>query len=148
MLNSTSAVCRRVQNQNGSGTSISKNNAKTVRDRNTAADITEAADGDDDDDEGNSDEGSENATKDEDGEGGGGEGTGSQFKRRQARSFYFTTGAVKRIESKEDSTLPAICQVGGHAECSKSIPGPTKALRVYYSTSASFTKPSMSRSGL
>jgi hypothetical protein len=69
LLNSTSAVCRRVQNQNGSGTSISKNNAKTVRDRNTAADITEAADGDDDDDEGNSDEGSENATKDEDGEG-------------------------------------------------------------------------------
>ena len=38
--------------------------------------------------------------------------------------FKFTTGTVKRIESKEDSTLTAICQVGGHAECSQSISMP------------------------
>ena len=38
----------------------------------------------------------------------------SQSKRRQVRSFYFTTGAGKRIESKEDGSLTVMCQVGGN----------------------------------
>ena len=103
---------------------------ETVRDRTTTTDIAETlADGDNDDEECNTEElVSENDTVDEDWEGGGGEGTGSEFKRRQTRSFYFTTGAVKRIESKEDSALTVICQVGGHAECSNIIPMTKKAL--------------------
>jgi hypothetical protein len=39
----------------------------------------------------------------------------------QSRKFYFTPEAAKRIESKEDTTILAICQVGGHANCNKSI---------------------------
>ena len=79
-----------------------KKYAKTVRDRNTATVIAEAgAAGDDDDEEGKSEE-SESEHEDEDGEGGGGQRTQLQ-KRRQTRSFYFTTEAVKRIESKEDT---------------------------------------------
>ena len=128
-----------------------KNNAKTVRDRNTAADIAEAgADEDDDDEQGNSEEGvSENATEDEDEdeEGEGGKGTGSQFKCRQARSFYFTTGAVNRIESKQDSTLTAICQVG-HAECSKSIPMPNGGTQGVLQHFLKFHPALVSRSGL
>ncbi len=50
-----------------------KKNAQTVRDRNTAADIAEAAaDGDDDDEKGKSEEG-ETEHEDKDGEGGGGQ---------------------------------------------------------------------------
>ena len=74
-----------------------KKNFKTVRDRNTVADIVEVrTDGDDDDEDGKSEEvRSEN--EDEDAEGGGGERT-QQQKRRQDRSFYFTTErTVKRI---------------------------------------------------
>ncbi len=89
---------RRLQDQNGSGTSTiqridkrndaHKKNAQTVRDRNTAADIAEAAaDGDDDDEKGKSEEG-ETEHEDKDGEGGGGQRTQLQ-KRRPARSFYF-----------------------------------------------------------
>ena len=57
--------------------------AKTVRDRNTAADIAEEGiSGDEDDEEGISEEGvSENVTEDEDEEGGGGVAT-HQHKRR------------------------------------------------------------------
>jgi hypothetical protein len=52
-----------------------KKYVKTVRDRNTAADIAEAgAAGDDDDEEGRSEE-SESEHEDEDGEGGGGQRT-------------------------------------------------------------------------
>ncbi len=79
-----------------------KKYVKTVRDRNTTADITEVgAAGDDDDEEGRSEE-SESEHEDEDGEGGVGQRTQLQ-KRRQTRSVYFTTETVKRIESKEDS---------------------------------------------
>ncbi len=39
-------------------------------------------------------------------------------------SFYFTTGSVKRMQSKEDGSLTATCQVGGHAQCSNIIPMP------------------------
>jgi hypothetical protein len=60
--------------------------------------IAEAgADGDDDDEEGKSEEG-ESEHENEDGEGGGGQRTQLQ-KRRQMRSFCFTTQAVVRIES-------------------------------------------------
>ena len=79
------------------------------------------ADGDDDDEGGNSeDEDGEY----EDGSGDGGGGTVSHSNRRQARSFYFTTSAVKRIESKEDGSLTVMCQVGGHVQCSNIIPMP------------------------
>ena len=37
-----------------------------------------------------------------------------QSKRRQERSFYFTTETVKKIHSKEGVT--AMCPVGGHVE--------------------------------
>ena len=98
---------------------VNKYNAKTVRDRNTAADIAEAGtDGDDDDDQDNSEECvSENATEDEDEdeEGGGGKGTGSQFKRRQARSFDFTTGAVNRpsdvVEAARAKEFPRLVRM-------------------------------------
>ena len=50
------------------------------------------ADGDDDDEGGNSED---DHGEYEDGSGSAGDGTVSQTKRRQARSFYFTTGAVK-----------------------------------------------------
>jgi hypothetical protein len=71
-------------------------NTLTQRDRNTAADMDKVrTDGDDDDEAGYSDDDHE---EDED-------GAVSHSKRRQARSFYFTTGAVKRMESKEDGTL-------------------------------------------
>ena len=53
--------------------------------------------------------------EDEDGTGSGGDGTVSHSKRRQVLSFYYTTGTVKRMESKEDDILTTTCQVGGHA---------------------------------
>ncbi len=94
-------------------------NTKTQRDRNTAADIDEArTDADDDDEVGYSED---DHGEDEDGEGSGGDGTASHSKRRQDRSFYFTTGSVKRMSSKEDGSLTATCQVGGHAQCSNII---------------------------
>jgi hypothetical protein len=70
-------------------------NAQTQRDRNTTADMDEArGDGDDDDEGGNfEDEYGEY----EDGSGSADDGTVSHSKRRQARSFYFTTGEVKRM---------------------------------------------------
>ncbi len=73
-------------------------NAQTQRKRDTAADMEETrVDGDDDDEGGNS--------EDEDGEyenvgGSAGDGTASHSKRRQPRSFYFTTGAVRRMQVK------------------------------------------------
>jgi hypothetical protein len=76
-------------------------------------------DGDDDDEGGNSED---DHGEYEDGAGSAGDGTASESKRRQARSFYFTTGSVKRIQSKEDGSLTATCQVGGHAQCSYIIP--------------------------
>jgi hypothetical protein len=90
-------------------------NAQTQRDRNTTADRDETrADGDDDDETGYSEDDHE---ENED-------GAASHSKRRQADSFYFTTGEVKRMESKEDGSLTATCQVGGHARCSNIIPMP------------------------
>ena len=81
-------------------------NAQTQCDRNTTVDRDETrADGDDDDETGYSED---DHGEDED-------GAASHSKRRQAHSFYFTTGAVKRMESKEDGSLTATCQVGGHA---------------------------------
>ncbi len=87
-------------------------NAQTQRDSNTAPDMDKArADGDDDDETGYSEV---DHGEDEDGSGSGGDGSVSHSKRRQAHSFYFTTGAVKRMESKEDGSLTATCQVDGH----------------------------------
>ena len=71
------------------------------------------ADGDDDDEVGYSED---DHGEDEDGTGSGGDGTVSHSKRRQPRSFYFTTGAVKRMKVKEDGNLTATCQVGGNAQ--------------------------------
>ena len=89
-------------------------NTQTQRERDTAADMDEArADGDDDDEGGNSED---DHGEYEDGTGSAGDGTVSPSKRRQAHSFYFTTGAVKRIQSKEDGSLTATCQVGGYAQ--------------------------------
>ena len=91
-------------------------NVKTQRDRNKAADMDETrADGDDDDEAGYSED---DHAEDEN-------GAASHSKRRQARSFYFTTGAVKRMESKEDGSLTATCQVGskGPSWCSQEPPG-------------------------
>jgi hypothetical protein len=78
-------------------------------------------DGDDDDEGGNS--------EDEDGEyedvtGNAGDRTASHSKRRQPRSFYFRTRTVRRMQVKEDCSLTATCQVGGHAQCSNIIPIP------------------------
>ena len=88
-------------------------NAQTQRERNTVADMDETrADGDDDDEVGYSED---DYGEDEDGSGSGGDGTTSHSKRRQDHSFYFTTGAVKRMSSKEDGILTVTCQVGGYA---------------------------------
>ena len=96
-----------------------KKNAQTQRDRNTTADMDEArADTDDDDEVGYSED---DHGEDEDGSGSGGDGTVSHSKRRQSHSFYFTTGTVKRMVSKEDGSLTATCQVGGHAQCNNII---------------------------
>jgi cytochrome P450 len=76
-----------------------KKNAQTQRDRNTTDDMDETRADGDDDDEGYSED---DHGEDEDGTGSAGDGTASHFKRRQALSFYFTTGAVKRMESNED----------------------------------------------
>ena len=86
---------------------VYEKNARTALD-NTADDIQEARDGGGD----NAEEDGESEDEDEHGEG---EGT-KRPKRRQARSLYFTTEAVKRIESKEGTSLNSMCQVGGHAE--------------------------------
>ena len=99
---------------------LNEKNAQTQHERNTAADMDEArADGDDDDEGGNSED---DHGEYEDGAGSAGDGTASQTKRRQTRSFYFTTGAVKRMQSKEDGSLTATCQVDGYAQCSNIIP--------------------------
>ncbi len=63
------------------------------------------ADGDDDDEAGYS----------EDDHGEDENGAVSHSKRIQARSFNLTTGVVKRMESKEDGSLTATCQVDGNA---------------------------------
>ena len=78
------------------------------------------ADGDDDDEEDKSEEG-ESEHEDEDGDGGGVKEDNGKNGDRCAAQVYFTTEAVKRIESKEDTSLTAMCQVGGHADCNKSI---------------------------
>ena len=74
---------------------LNEKNAQTQHERNTAVDMDEArADGDDDDEGGNSED---DHGEYEDGSGSAGDGTASQTKRRQDHSFYFTTGAVKRM---------------------------------------------------
>ena len=108
-------------------------NSKTQRERETAADMDETrADGDDDDEVGSSED---DHGQYEDAAGSAGDGTASQTKRRQARSFYFTTGAVKRMSCKEDGSLTATCQVGGHAQCRNIIPipnGGTQGVSQYF----------------
>jgi hypothetical protein len=97
------------------GNTRNEKNTQAQRDRSTATDMDETrADGDDDDEEGYSED---DHWEDED-------WAASHSKRRQARSFKLTTGAVKRMESKEDGNLTATCQVGGHAQCCNIIPMP------------------------
>ncbi len=84
-------------------------NTQTQHERNTTDDMDETrTDGDDDDEGGNSEDANGEYV---DGAGSAGDGTASQSKRRQDHSFYFTTGVVKRIQSKEDGTLTTTCQV-------------------------------------
>ena len=70
--------------------------------------------GRDDDDEGGNSEYEDGEYEDGSGDGGG--GTVSHSKRRQTHSFYFTTAAVKRIESEEDGILTPMCQVDGYVQ--------------------------------
>ena len=65
-------------------------NVQTQRDRNTTGDMDEARGDGDDDDEGDNSE--DEHGEYEDGSGSAGDGTVSHSKRRQAGSFYFTTG--------------------------------------------------------
>ena len=100
-----------------------KKNVKTVRDRNTGADIAEAgtwADpGHDDDEEGKSEEGE---PEHEEGEGEGEGGKNKIAKTEIVSQFLLPTEAVKRITSKENTTVNTdMCQVGGHTDCNKSI---------------------------
>ena len=81
-------------------------NTQTQRDRNTYTDMDETRTYGDVDDE---------VSYSEDDHGEDEDGAVSHSKRRQARSFYFTTGAVKWMESKEDGSLTVTCQVDGHA---------------------------------
>jgi hypothetical protein len=91
-----------------------KKNTKTVRDRNTVADIAEAgADGDDDDEECESGEG-ESEHEDKDWEGGGDQRTHLP-KWRYTHSVYFTTEAVKWIELKENTR--SYCNVSSWGAC-------------------------------
>ena len=107
-------------------------NAQTQRDRNMTDDMDEVrADRDDDDESGYSED---DHAEDED-------GVVSYSKRRQAHSFYFTTEAVKRMESKEDGSLTVTCQVGGHAQSGNIIPmpnGDTQGRLGYYWSGYSF----------
>ena len=96
---------------------MNEKNAGTALD-NTADDIQEARD----------DNGCDDAEEEDDNEdeehGEGRAASGVQRNRRQERSFYFTTEAVKRMHSKEGGILTATCQVGGHVECKKTITMP------------------------
>ena len=95
---------------------MNEKNASTALDR-TADDIQEARD----------DNACDDAEEEDDEEEEHGEGraaSGVQRKRRQERSVYFTTEAVKRMHSKEGGILTAMCQVGGHVECKKTITMP------------------------
>jgi hypothetical protein len=110
-------------------------NAQTQRERDTAADMDEARLM-----ETTTMRGVILRSQDEDGEyedgaGSAGDRTVSHSKRRQDRSFYFTTGAVKRMQAKEDGSLTATCQVGGHAQCRNIIPipnGGTQGVSQYF----------------
>jgi hypothetical protein len=86
---------------------IDKRNTRNEKNTQTQRMDEVRTDGDDDDETGYSED---DHGEDED-------GSALHSKRRQTRSFYFTTGAVKRMESKEDGNLTATCQVGGHAQC-------------------------------
>ena len=109
----TAAVLKQVADRKKA---MNEKNASTALDR-TADDIQEARD----------DNACDDAEEEDDEEEEHGEGraaSGVQRKRRQERSFYFTTEAVKRMHSKEGGILTAMCQVGGHVECKKTITMP------------------------
>ena len=113
-------------------------NTQTQRERNTAADMDETrTDGDDDDEGGNSED---EHGEYEDGAGSAGDGTASQSKRRQARSFYFSTGTMKRMESKEDGSLTARVKSADMHNAATSFRFPTETLRVFHNTSSSITE--------
>jgi len=109
----TAAVLQQVADRRKA---MNEKNASTALDK-TADDIQEARD----------DNACDDAEEEDDEEEEHGEGraaSGVQRKRRQERSFYFTTEAVKRMHSKEGGILTAMCQVGGHVECKKTITMP------------------------
>jgi hypothetical protein len=109
----TAAVLKQVADRKKA---MNEKNASTALDK-TADDIQEARD----------DNACDDAEEEDDEEEEHGEGraaSGVQRKRRQERSFYFTTEAVKRMHSKEGGILTAMCQVGGHVECKKTITMP------------------------
>ena len=98
---------------------------KTMHEKNTSTTLDNTAD---DIQEARDDNGCDDAEEEDDNEdeehGEGRAASGVQRKRRQERSFYFTTEAVKRMHSKEGGILTAMCQVGGHVECKKTITMP------------------------
>jgi hypothetical protein len=109
----TAAVLKQVADRKKA---VNEKNASTALDK-TADDIQEARDDNACDD-------AEEEDDDEEEHGEGRAASGVQRKRRQERSFYFTTEAVKRMHSKEGGILTAMCQVGGHVECKKTITRP------------------------
>jgi len=109
----TAAVLKQVADRKKA---VNEKNASTALDK-TADDIQEARDDNACDD-------AEEEDDDEEEHGEGRAASGVQRKRRQERSFYFTTEAVKRMHSKEGGILTAMCQVGGHVECKKTITMP------------------------
>jgi hypothetical protein len=110
-------------------------NTQTQRDRNTTDDMDKVReDGNDDDETGYSED---DHAEDED-------GVVSYSKRRQAHSFYFTTEAVKRMESKEDGSLTVTCQVGGHTQCNSRTFTGSMMIKVHGSHTHLYLKPKKS----
>jgi hypothetical protein len=102
---------------------------KAVNEKNTSTALNKTAD---DIQEARDDNACDDAEEEDDEEEEHGEGraaSGVKRKRRQERSFYFTTEAVKWMHSKEGGILTAMCQVGGHVECKKTITMPNGGTR-------------------
>jgi hypothetical protein len=92
---------------------LNEKNTQTQHERNTAADMDEArSDGDNDDEGGDSED---DHGEYEDGAGIACDGTASQTKRRQVRSFYFTTRECSRCP------LTQTLSCGGSSTCKSSL---------------------------
>jgi hypothetical protein len=83
-------------------------------------------DGDNDNEEGESEEG-ESEHGDGDGDGNGGRGPGQRWQLQKTETdaqllLHGKCSEEDRDEGGHWATLTAMCQVGGHADCNKSIP--------------------------